>query len=381
MRQYMQRIVPADEHLNHQIAETFATIGESDHAWTEKIWMTVFARDGSVQVNAGLGKYHNRNVIDGFAGISRETEQMTVRGSRQLDLAPEAMAVGPITYEIVEPLNSIRFTLDENEVIPVSFDITATQVLPCFLEVGDRQREGAGMRINSHLLRYHQAVTARGWLSIDGERVEFSDDDWAGFRDHSWGVRMDVGERPSDIHVPERTHQRFILQWSPMVFTRPDGSVYEIHHYLQSIDDEVSFFSGFENRPDGTQVPIQAVRDQLRYDTDNRRLLGGTMELDMGWGDIRTIEVEPMSDTGFHLGPANYFGFKGNHHGSYKGEEHLEGERYDDTSHAETVREVHQLRDCVIRVREGDAAGHGIFETIVIGEHERYGLDRMGSFL
>ena len=40
--------------------------------------------DGSLQVDFGLGKYHNRGVIDGFGGISRGREQWTVRGSREL---------------------------------------------------------------------------------------------------------------------------------------------------------------------------------------------------------------------------------------------------------------------------------------------------------
>jgi hypothetical protein len=36
---------------------------------------------------------------------------------------------------------------------------------------------------------------------------------------------------------------------------------------------------------------------------------------------------------------------------------HLDGERYADVSEAKTAREVHQLRDCVVRCREGDATG------------------------
>lgn len=81
--------------------------------------------------------------------------------------------------------------------------------------------------------------------------------------------------------------------------------------------------------------------------------------------------------TEVHLGGGLYFGFKGQWHGP----EHLDGERYADTSSPETVRETHQLRDCVIRVREGDAVGYGTFESIVIGEHPRYGLTRESSFL
>ena len=44
----------------------------------------------------GLGKYHNRGIIDGFGGVSRGREQWTVRGSRELRSAPEQVAVGPI---------------------------------------------------------------------------------------------------------------------------------------------------------------------------------------------------------------------------------------------------------------------------------------------
>ena len=48
-----------------------------------------------------------------------------------------------------------------------------------------------------------------------------------------------------------------------MVFTRPDGSMYEIHHYLQEVDGRVTYFSGFENQQDGTQVNINGMRDEL----------------------------------------------------------------------------------------------------------------------
>ena len=99
------RLTPADEApFNHQIADTFATVAESDHGWTEKIWGSLARKDGSLQVEFGLGKYHNRNVMDGFGGISRGTEQWTVRASRRLGVALERTGVGPVRYEVVEPL-------------------------------------------------------------------------------------------------------------------------------------------------------------------------------------------------------------------------------------------------------------------------------------
>jgi hypothetical protein len=381
MRQSMQRLVPADELLCHQIPETFATVSQADVSWTEKLWGSLFARDGSIQVDCGIGKYHNRNVIDMFAGISRGKEQLTVRASRQLDLDPERVGVGPLDFEVLEPLNQVRFVLRENDVLPIRFDLTVTGVLPPFLEAKDAQREPTGARISSDLLRYHQSSTVSGHIWIDGETIEVADDEWFGFRDHSWGLRMDVGDPPADVHRINRLERDFTLTWSPMYLRRPDGTSYEIHHYLQTVDHQPTYFSGFVNHPDGTQTPLQGLRDELKYDPVNRRLLGGKMTFDAGWGETRTVEIEPISDTGFHLGTGLYFGFKGQRHGQWLGQDHLDGERYADVAAPETAREVHQLRDCVIRVREGDAEGYGIFESMVIGEHPRYGLTRETSFL
>lgn len=381
MRQSMQKIVPADELLCHQTPETFATISHADISWTEKLWSSLFARDGSIQIDVGLGKYHNRNVIDMFAGISRGKEQLTVRASRQLDTDPERVGVGPLDYQVIEPLKSVRWVLRENHMLPIRFDLTVTGVLPLFLEAKDAQREPFGFRICSDLLRYHQASTIRGRVWVDGQVTEVRDEEWFGFRDHSWGVRMDVGDPPPDVFRPNRLEQDFMLTWSPLYLRRPDGSHYEIHHYLQSVDDEVTYFSGFVNQSDGTQTPLYSVQDELKYDPVNRRLLGGKMTFDAGWGHTRTVEIEPVSDTGFHLGTGLYFGFKGHRHGQWHGPSHLDGERYADVSDAATAREVHQLRDCVVRCREGDATGYGIFESMVIGAHPRYGLTRETSFL
>ena len=75
-------LIPADETFCHQIPQTFAIVGSSDPSWTEQVCAMAAAVDGSLQLGFGLGKYTNRNVMDGYAAVSRGVEQTTVRASR-----------------------------------------------------------------------------------------------------------------------------------------------------------------------------------------------------------------------------------------------------------------------------------------------------------
>ena len=159
----------ADETLNHQMVDTFATVSESDHAWTEKIWVSIATIDGSVQVDFGLGKYHNRGVIDGFGGVSRGREQWTVRGSRELAAAPEETAIGPIVYEVVEPLRQVRVRLESNDVQPIAFDVTLSGVTPPFFEERNLVRNRRTNRVDVNVIRYHQGGWATGTINVAGE--------------------------------------------------------------------------------------------------------------------------------------------------------------------------------------------------------------------
>ena len=163
-------LVPADETFNHQIADTFATVAQSDRSWTEKVCAMAAAKDGSVQLAFGMGKYTNRNVLDAYAGVSIGAQQWTVRASRRLAPDVERLAAGPIRYEVLEPLRSVRFTLDANEVRPISFSWTFDAAVPCVLEHPEHHRSRDGMRLDADIVRYHQIGVGSGWAEVDGER-------------------------------------------------------------------------------------------------------------------------------------------------------------------------------------------------------------------
>ena len=81
-------LLAADESFFHQTTDTFAVVATSDPAWTEKVCAMATTRDGSLQLGFGLGRYPNRNVLDGYGALSRGPEQLTVRASRRLASDP-----------------------------------------------------------------------------------------------------------------------------------------------------------------------------------------------------------------------------------------------------------------------------------------------------
>jgi hypothetical protein len=381
------KLVAVDEGLHHQIVDSFATVAESDLSWTEKVWVSIPKKDGSLQIDFGLGRYQNRNVMDGFAGISRGKEQWTVRASRELASAPTTTAVGPLTYSVIEPLGSVRFRLAENDVLPLAFDVTFEKKLPPFFEDRHMQRDEQAFRVVSNVVRYHQAGSVSGWVSIEGKREDLAPDRWYAFRDHSWGVRLDVGAPPTDLRPARDFGERefggssFLLHWTPMMLERPDGTRYEFHYYLQMRGGRPFYFSGYLNHADGTQERVGRVRPELQYDDRTRRPRKGILHFDLLSGETRSVALEVVGESGFHLGTALYLGFDGKKHGMWRGPLHVDGERIADTTDDATLRRIHQLRDSIIRVREGDAEGYGIFESIATGAWPDLGLSAGTSFV
>ena len=369
----------ADEGLNHQIVDTFATISQTDLAWTEKIWGSLAMIDGSVQVDFGLGKYQNRGIIDGFGGISRGHEQWTVRGSRELHSAPEEMAIGPIRYEIIDPLTTVRFVLEPNDEQPISFDLTLTGVTQPFFEDRNLIRNKVTGRVDVDVIRYHQGGWAEGDVTIDGVTHQFTPQNSFGYRDHSWGVRQAVGAQPPDLLRPPkkpRTEPRAPfrggMKWSPCFFQRPDGSYYETAiHLTQGVWD---YTSAYINESDGSQHRVLEAKPLIEYDPRTRFVRGGELHLRMESGDERVIEVEALGNSGFHLKVAGYGSWKGHIHGAWHGPLHFDSEYIEDCTDDEFAPLLGQFRDTPIRVREGDAVGYGIMESIVAGVWPELGL-------
>ncbi|MBW2269213.1 MAG: hypothetical protein JRH16_11595 [Deltaproteobacteria bacterium] len=372
-------IVPMDEGFTHQVTETFSSVGTSDPSWTEKVCAMAMARDGSLQIGFGLGKYTNRNVMDGYAALSRGAEQLTVRASRRLAPRPELTAIGPIHYEVIEPLEKVRFRLEPNDCQPIAFDWLFEAAVPPFLE--ERTHLRAEYRVMSDLVRYHQTGVCSGWIELDGQRTEMTPETWVSTRDHSWGVRYDVGPPPADMEPRPQIPPGigFMMIWCPVLMERSDGSRYALHlHFtrMQAPGFQQKMVTAGVEHPDGTREEITELEPELSFDPHNRRLLGGKLHGTMADGSGRPLEIEVMGDTGVHLGAGLYFGLEGHHHGEWRGELHVEGERIADCRTPDAARRLHQIRDTAVRVHDtvGGATGWGNCQPIAYGPWPALGL-------
>ena len=386
-------LVSSDEMFHHQVAETFASVGTTDRDFTEKVCAMAACIDGGLQLGFGLGKYPNRNVMDAYAGISRGKEQITVRASRELWPDTDHTVIGPIEYEVLEPLRTVRFALRPNDVQPIAFEWIFESVVPCHMEERTHQRNPLQTHVSAELIRYHQTgVAVSGWVEIDGVREQVaapgSPNGWVSTRDHSWGVRYGVGEEPADLQPNTfLDHVDFAMIWCPISCVRPDGSRYGLFLHPQfawySGNLVRKSISGGIEHPDGRFEEFVDIDLDFEYDARTRRLRGGVAHCRMVDGSDRPLTFTVPSDTGFHLGAGLYFGWKGRHHGQWLGQYHLDGERIPDCTDDSVCRDLHQLRDTFVIVDDpvGGGTGYGNCQPMITGEHPRHGLTRATTFV
>ncbi len=377
-------LTAADEQLTHQVTDTHARVGTSERSWTEKVCAQASAHDGSLQLVLGLGKYANRNVMDAYAGVARGVEQWTVRSSRALAPDLETTSVGPIHYEVVEPLREIRFRLEANEAQPIAFEWTFTGTVRPRLEEREVHISRDRLRVDADVVRYHQVGTARGWVEVEGERTELDDTTWVSTRDRSWGVRYGVGAPIPDVApTPMPPGASGYVLWFPVSCRQPDGTPFGLHLYYQRFGfgdrSRLTFEGGIEHA-DGTRTPFVAARPDLRFDDATRRFLGGTVTVTLADGTDREYRLSPVSETGYLLAAGLYGGYDDHYHGQWRGPTHVEGDHHADVTTPDAVRVLRNHGQRIVRVEDPDGGiGYGDLQSIVTGPHPEMGLTLDGE--
>jgi hypothetical protein len=340
----LKGLTAEDDFLLHQVPDSFATAVSDDPRWFERLYFNLHDADGKILLVTGFGVFPNASVADAYCVALDRAAQRNVRLSRDLGGRRLATSVGPLAFEVLEPMRRWHLQLAETE--GVAFDLTfEARSVPYSVGLIEFKRtEGP----NSAFRHYNQAGVYSGELSLDGRVHDVGG--WIGQRDHSWGLRQ----------ARERLGVHF---W---VCAHLDGRTL-MASYNESREGEVSFCEGaMLFHDDRDPVPLLDFRHDLRLAPNG--LQAEESRLRFIFADGEEIEVlgTPTLPDLLMSG-----GGHGGWHGKHRGDLHVESERWDDDGRPDIRDEPIGIVDQMARFRSSAGEGIGIIEL---------GISRSASF-
>jgi len=307
-------LTPYDEFPVHATAYPMSYIPSSDYSWDDGYYFGVYDIESGIFLINGMRIAPNSNMIGGHSGININGIQRTLRLSR-IWRDDFSVAIGPLRYEFIEPLRSIRMVLEPNE-SGMSYDILWRGLAPAHLSMHHRAvRNG---RYTTDQSRYNQVGTATGWLEIDGKRHELSEDKpWGAVRDRSWGL---YESRPplsgAGKYLPPAPPPPIARALRFSCFLESEGFSSYFHFHEGPNGERVTLndafgtpFEGWINHGwDGPALKLVSATHQLAWRPGTRSMTGGTLTLtDEAGGQWHlAIEIPLMphviGQIGYHVG-------------------------------------------------------------------------------
>lgn len=360
-----------DDYPIHQTPEPVAHPASSDPNVYDRTWFNAYRDDGSAYFGFGIAVYPHRGILDAhFSVLEAGGEQHCVFASRRAPKERTDQTVGPIRYEIDEPMRRCRVIIDDNET-GIGCDLTFSARTSPIQEA--RQTLWNGEKRWMDATRYAQFGRWTGTIASPGGDLDLGADGWRGTKDRSWGIRP-VGERVQlGAPVPPRP---FFFLWAPLqwedhithavFFDGPRGETLVREGLTAPIyADEADIPEATDDR-----TPMGAALHRLEYHPGTRWVRRGEIDLIDLYGVTRTIEMEPTLRFQFKgLG----YGHPTWKQGMWKGELAVGGDRFDPLELDPLALENIHVQQ-VVRVADGECTGIGALEQIVIGPYAPAGF-------
>ncbi len=357
---------------SHPIGKTVS--GDLNHY--DRYFFNGYTRDTRLFFAAAMGLYPNRHVADAAFSVvvdggTVDARQINVHASRR---APhdrmEATDVGPITVEVIEPLNALRLVVEAPE-HSLRADLTFVRRSAPIQEPHFFHQ--VGNRVVMDATRLTQFGGWEGWIEVDGELTDLAPGETLGSRDRSWGVRR-VGERgPEGAPIAD---PQFFWLWAPINF---EGFV--THFDVNELTDGKRWHeTGFVGLVPNSHAPEQpeamrSVDYRISWRPGTRAAERCEIDLVPWNGEASTIVLEPLFD--FHMLGIGYMHPEWSH-GVWKGEHEVGGDRWDlPVDHMTAPHHVH-VQTIVKATSSGGLGSHeglGILEQLAIGRHVPTGLE------
>jgi hypothetical protein len=358
----MNALSPLDDYPIHQVPELMRHVGTSDRNFYDRYYFNAFPVTADMMLIIGMGQYPNLGVADAFAVLRRGPLHTVVRASRPLGLDRMDTRVGPFKVDVLEGLKRLRVTLDDNE-HGLAFDLTWTGSIPAQVEPPHYIRWQERVMFDSK--RLAQTGTWTGSITVDGETVEVTPDQWVGSRDRSWGIRP-VGEsEPPGIQA--NNAGTFYWLYTPIRF--------EDHSILCIVQEDEKGRRVLEEavrvRPEGEPEYLGRPEYRPVYAEGTRDVVSATISFAPPGGKAFEVTATPllpvqlMVGTGYGLEPE----WK---HGMYQGPDLVvQGVTYD-TGKPDDAARMWGMVDAAGRFEYDGQTGYGLFEYWALGDHPSF---------
>jgi hypothetical protein len=306
-----------------------------------------------------MGQYPNRAVADAAFNVVHDGRQYAVRASRRIGDERMDTRVGPIAVEVLEPLRTLRVTVQPN-----AWDLTADLVFSARAAVIEEPRfhrafEG---RVFMDSTRLTQHVEVRGHIRIGGKTIELTPERTWGSRDRSWGIRP-VGERdPAEPSPPPQ----FFWLWAPVNFA-------DLCTHFDVNEDAAGtrwHEAGMIAPADGSVETAAGVGYRLEFQPGTRHARRAEITLQRRAGEALRIELTPLYN--FYMVGLGYqhpvWG-----HGMRVGDDVVDGESWA-LADVDPAVPLHLHIQALCEARLGERRGIGVLEQLILGPHAPSGF-------
>ena len=365
-----------DDYPIHQTPEPLAVVATSDRHAYDRYWFNGYQDDGAFYFGIGAAVYPNLGILDCGLSIVHEGEQHSFHGSRRAPGERSEIEVGPFKIEIIEPMMSLRVTLEENET-GISADLLWIPRTASFAEEFQRSKRtplSAGRHMEA--TRFNQFGHWQGEIRYAGKTVTIDPKRVFGTKDRSWGIRP-VGD-PAPPGAPSTEMPAINFTWFPIhwedrcthagMFENEYGVCW---HWDGMIMPTYETPEGIPGVEDPAMEPLAGVDHQI-YEffpgtRRARRAQVSLLHLDGGRTDIEleSLLVYRMKGIGYSHPEWG--------HGKWKGELAIGSDSWT-IDECDNMDLPNQHIQSVVRATLGDQQGVGVMEQIHMGPSTKYGF-------
>ena len=335
---------PTDDLFSHQPLT-------DDPGWFDRFYWNVHSPRGDLTISQGMGSYPQPGVVDGFAMLVDRRGQRNFRVSREGKATQQRVEAGPLSAEILEPLERWRLRLDDNEA-GFSYDLEFEGDLAP-IDAGRIERRSRKTGALLDLSHFVQVGRVHGRLVIDGAEQKLDTESWFGLRDRSWGIRPGAGDQPPANEPPSPTAGRH--DW--LLGRIGDRAVF---YFLSGGGSHGPHLLGVGLSAAAGEIKVSSVERTLDWD-ERGRFRGALATLCTEQGETIDLRASAPAAT-LYLRGGLYGGWQGLRHGMRRGALVCEAERWS-TSEPAVLAEIAGLNDHVCRFESQTGAGFGIYEV------------------